>query len=70
MLVAGHRAHLAAEFRRARAEDGAQAVVLGCAGMAALRRNLADRSNMLLIDGVQASIFLARAAAGFVTAAA
>lgn len=59
------RARLAAEIAMARDADGAGAVVLGCAGMAPLRDDLARRTGMRLIDGVEASAFLAHAAAGF-----
>lgn len=59
------RAHLAAEFLRARDEDSAEAVVLGCAGMAPLADDLARRTGMTLIDGVSAAAHLAKAAASF-----
>lgn len=57
---------LAGHIVRARDEENAQAVVLGCAGMAALRPDLAARSGVRLIDGVEASVALARAGASFV----
>lgn len=56
------RAHLAAEINAVKAE-GATAAVLGCAGMAALRDDLAARTGMALIDGVAASAHLAPALA-------
>lgn len=59
------RAHLAAEIVASRAE-GATAAVLGCAGMAALAPDLAERSGMPLIDGVAAAAHLAQAAARLV----
>lgn len=59
------RAHLAAEILRARDEDGAEAVVLGCAGMSALAPDLSARTGMRLIDGVAASAHLARAVSGY-----
>lgn len=59
------RARLAEEMLRARDEDGAEAVVLGCAGMAPLSGDLAARTGLTLIDGVAASAWLARSAAGF-----
>ncbi|QPM90864.1 aspartate/glutamate racemase family protein [Pseudooceanicola algae] len=59
------RTTLAKAIRAARDEDGAEAVVLGCAGMAPLRADLAARSGVALIDGVEASAHLALAAAGF-----
>ena len=55
---------LSGEIAAARAE-GAQAVVLGCAGMAPLAAPLGKRSGVPLIDGVAASAHLAAAAAGF-----
>lgn len=59
------RARLAQEIRSARDADGAGAVVLGCAGMAALAPDLAARTGLRLIDGVAASAHLAAAVAGF-----
>lgn len=56
------RARLAEEILRARDEDGAEAVILGCAGMAPLRADLAARTGMVLIDGVAAAAVLAQAA--------
>lgn len=58
------RSRLADEIRAAR-NDGAEAVVLGCAGMAPLEADLASRTGMLLIDGVAAAAHLARAAIDF-----
>lgn len=56
------RARLADEIGGAVAQDGAQAVVLGCAGMSALAPDLFARTGVRLIDGVAASAHLARAA--------
>lgn len=42
---------------------GADAVVLGCAGMSRLRRRLSARTGSLLIDGVVASAFISQALA-------
>jgi allantoin racemase len=53
------RARLAEEILAARREDGAQAAILGCAGMAGLRDDLAGRTGLPLIDGVAASARLA-----------
>jgi len=53
---------LSEEILRAR-DDGAETVVLGCAGMAHLRDGLAERTGVRLIDGVAASAILAVAAA-------
>ncbi len=59
------RETLTKEIRLAREEDGAEAVVLGCAGMAHLRGDLEARSGVRLIDGVAASAHLAAAAVGY-----
>lgn len=56
------RARLADEIALASRQDGAAAVVLGCAGMSGLRPDLAARTGVQLIDGVAASAHLARAA--------
>ncbi len=58
------RVRIADEIRAA-GRDGAGAVVLGCAGMAPLRGDLAARTGMVLIDGVAAAAHLARAALDF-----
>lgn len=60
------RGHLAREIRRAREVDGAEIVVLGCAGMAPLRAELEARAGLVLIEGVAASALLAQAAARYV----
>lgn len=57
------RQRLAEEIRAAKV-DGAAAVVLGCAGMAALAPDLAARTGVPLIDGVAAAARLAPAAKG------
>ncbi|MFT3688187.1 aspartate/glutamate racemase family protein [Paenirhodobacter sp.] len=57
------RATLAAHITAAAQEDGAGVVVLGCAGMAMLREDLAARSGVRLVDGVAASARLAAAVA-------
>lgn len=59
------RAALAQSFLQARDEDGAEAIVLGCAGMAPLASDLEARTGLPLIDGVRAAAHLAQAAAGF-----
>jgi allantoin racemase len=61
------RARLAEEIALARDQDGAAAVVLGCAGMAALAPDLSARTAVRLIDGVAAAAHLARAAIDFTT---
>ena len=63
------RRHLADEIRRTRDRDRAEAVVLGCAGMAALAQDLSERTGMLLIDGVSAAAQLAQAVARYSKAA-
>lgn len=49
---------IAAECRRALAEDGAQAIVLGCAGMADLPSRLSRELGVPVIDGVSAAVKL------------
>jgi len=52
------------EIRRAIAEDGAEAVILGCAGMAELCGALQRDTGIPVIDGVSAAVRLAEALAG------
>lgn len=47
------------EIARALAEDGAEAIVLGCAGMTDLARMLSARHGVPVIDGVAAAVTLA-----------
>ncbi|AJE47100.1 aspartate/glutamate racemase family protein [Celeribacter indicus] len=61
--AAGTIERIVAEMRAAKAEDGAECVLLGCAGMAPLAGLLAARTGMRVIDGVAASAHLAQAAA-------
>jgi allantoin racemase len=56
------RQHLAGGIKTLTAE-GAQAVVLGCAGMGRLRDDLAARTGAVVIDGVAAAAQLAPALA-------
>ncbi|WP_151719035.1 aspartate/glutamate racemase family protein [Gemmobacter serpentinus] len=58
------RARLLAETRAAMTQDGAEAIVLGCAGMADLCQWLSDQAGLPVIDGVTAAIRLAEALAG------
>lgn len=60
---------LEAAIRTARAEDAAEAIVLGCAGMADMAARLAARTGVPVIDGVAAAVKLAEAlaAGGFTT---
>jgi allantoin racemase len=57
--ASGARDKLSAEIDRAIAEDGAEAIVLGCAGMADLAAVLARRHRLPVIDGVAAAVKLA-----------
>lgn len=59
--ASGARELLSAEIERAKAEDGAEAIVLGCAGMADLAAALARRHGLPVIDGVAAAVKLAEA---------
>jgi len=47
------------EIARAVAEDRAEAIVLGCAGMTDLARRLADAHGVPVVDGVAAAVTLA-----------
>jgi allantoin racemase len=55
----GARAKISAEIERAKAEDGAEAIVLGCAGMAELAASLTAQHSIPVIDGVAAAVRLA-----------
>ena len=57
----GAREKLSAEIERAKAEDGAEAIVLGCAGMADLAASLAREHDLPVVDGVAAAVKLAEA---------
>jgi allantoin racemase len=56
--ASGARKKLSDEIRRAKNEDGAEAIVLGCAGMADLAASLTREHDMPVIDGVVASVKL------------
>jgi len=60
----GARERVKDEVARAVAEDGAEAVLLGCAGMADLTRALTAELGVPVIDGVAAATKLAEAFAG------
>ncbi|WP_042702445.1 aspartate/glutamate racemase family protein [Azospirillum sp. B506] len=47
-----------AEIRRAMEQDGAETIVLGCAGMADLARSLSDEMGLPVVDGVTAAVKL------------
>jgi allantoin racemase len=55
---------LAAECRRALAEDGSGAIVLGCAGMADLTRALSQQLGAPVIDGVAVAVKFVEALVG------
>lgn len=55
---------LLAEIARARDEDGAEAVILGCAGMSALTEPLTRDTGVVIIDGVTVAVKLAEALVG------
>lgn len=48
-----------AEIRRAMEQDGAESIVLGCAGMADLARALGEEIGLPVVDGVTAAVKLA-----------
>ncbi len=60
----GAQHRVQAEVERAVADDGAEAVLLGCVGMADLARTLTERVGVPVIDGVAAATRLAEALAG------
>ncbi len=53
------RADISDEIRRAIADDGADAIVLGCAGMTDLAQSLQDEHRVPVIDGVVSAVKLA-----------
>lgn len=62
-------AKVSAEIGRALIEDGSQAIVLGCAGMADLAARLSTRHGVPVIDGVAAACGMACVLAGLIRAA-
>jgi allantoin racemase len=52
---------ISAEIERSKREDGAEAVVLGCAGMADLAARLSEKHGLPVIDGVASAVKLAEA---------
>lgn len=56
-------AHLEAEIKAALVEDRAEAIVLGCAGMARLAHALSEKYGVPVIDGVTAAV---KQAEGFI----
>ncbi|QCO56458.1 aspartate/glutamate racemase family protein [Pseudorhodobacter turbinis] len=55
---------LVAEIRAARDQDGAEAIVLGCAGMAEMCERLTEETGVPVIDGVTAAVRNAEALIG------
>lgn len=55
---------LAAEIERARMEDGAEAVLLGCAGMSEMTEALTRETGVVVIDGVIVAVKFAEALVG------
>jgi allantoin racemase len=53
------RARISREIDRAMQEDGAEAIVLGCAGMADLAADLTREHGLPVVDGVAAAVKLA-----------
>ncbi len=53
------RARISEEIERAKLEDRAEAIVLGCAGMADLAADLTRRHGVVVVDGVAAAVKLA-----------
>jgi allantoin racemase len=62
--TADARRIIAAECRRALAEDGSGAIVLGCAGMADLTRALSQQLGAPVIDGVAVAVKFVEALVG------
>jgi allantoin racemase len=58
------RGRISGEIGRAIREDGAEAIVLGCAGMADLARSLAAEHGAPVLDGVAAAVKLAEGLVG------
>lgn len=56
-------ARITGEIERAITEDQAEAIVLGCAGMADLAAELSDRYGLPVIEGVSSAVALAEALA-------
>ncbi|MBM3545720.1 MAG: aspartate/glutamate racemase family protein [Alphaproteobacteria bacterium] len=52
------------EVEKAIAEDGAEAILLGCAGMVELARRLTDETGVPVLDGVTAAVKMAEALVG------
>jgi allantoin racemase len=61
--TSGARQRIEAEIELARREDRAEAIVLGCAGMADLAADLSKRCGLPVVDGVSAAVALVEALA-------
>ena len=57
----GARARIEAEIERAKCDDRAEVIVLGCAGMAGLAADLSTRCGLPVLDGVAAAVTLIEA---------
>jgi allantoin racemase len=62
--ASGARDKLSAEIGRAKTQDAADAIVLGCAGMADLAASLAREHGLPVVDGVAAAVKLAETLIG------
>jgi allantoin racemase len=62
--ASGAADRIRAEIRRAIADDGAEAIVLGCAGMADLASALGEETGVPVLDGVACATRLAEALVG------
>lgn len=58
--ASGARSKLSAEIVKAKSEDGAEAIVLGCAGMADLAASLSLEHGVPVVDGVASAVQLAQ----------
>lgn len=58
------RQKISAEIGLAISEDRAEAIVLGCAGMASLANDLAEEHGLPVLDGVSCAVRMAEAMAG------
>lgn len=62
--ASGARARIAAEIAKAIRDDRAEAIVLGCAGMADLAAELGAECGLPVVDGVAAAVRLAESLVG------
>jgi len=53
------------EIERALVEDGAEAIVLGCAGMTDLARDLGQKAGVPVLDGVACAVASRKAWSGW-----